>query len=66
MGNYLLLSRSHNTSIGNKPFEEKRETYTQLRQQQEIRDMTNSECLWDREKIKKRKEKIINFLLETF
>lgn len=65
LGNYLLLSQHHNISIGNKPFEEKRETYTQLRQQQEVRDMTDTEHYWDKDKIAARKEKILKFLLET-
>lgn len=66
LGNYLLLSAPHNISIGNIPFEKKRETYTQLRQQQEIRDMTETDYCWNKEKIRTRKEKILNFLLETF
>ena len=66
LGNYLLLSAAHNISIGNIPFEKKRETYTQLRQQQEVRDMTEKDHVWDKEKIKARKEKILNFLLSTF
>lgn len=65
LGNYLLLSGYHNISIGNKPFEEKRATYTQLRQQQEVRDMTETSRIWDKEKIKVRKEKIMKFLLES-
>ena len=65
LGNYLLLSAPHNISIGNIPFEKKRETYTQLRQQQEIRDMTETDHYWDKEKIRIRKEKILNFLLKT-
>ncbi len=66
LGNYLLLSGSHNASIGNRPFEEKRESYTQLRQQQEVRNMTETDHYWDKEKIKKRKDKILNFLLNEF
>ena len=66
LGNYLLLSASHNISIGNIAFEAKRSTYTQLRQQQEVRDMTESDHYWDKEKISKRKSKIINYLLRTF
>ena len=65
LGNYLLLSAHHNISIGNIPFEKIRETYTQLRQQQEVRDMTETEHYWDKNKIATRKEKILKFLLET-
>lgn len=66
LGNYLLLSAPHNISIGNIPFEQKRETYKQLRQQQEIRDMTETDRHWDKQKIQTRKEKILKFILETF
>lgn len=65
LGNYLLLSAHHNISIGNIPFEKKRATYTQLRQQQEVRDMTETEHYWDKNKIAMRKEKILKFLLEA-
>lgn len=59
LGNYLLLSENHNISIGNKPFEQKRDTYEYLIQQQEVRDMTKEDCLWDKDKIMSRKVKII-------
>lgn len=65
LGNYLLLSGHHNISIGNIPFEEKRETYTQLRQQQEVRDMTETGHYWNKNKIAARNEKILKFLLEV-
>ena len=65
LGNYLLLSAHHNISIGNIPFEDKRNTYTQLRQQQEVRDMTEADHYRDKNKIAVRKEKILKFLLET-
>lgn len=66
LGNYLLLSAQHNISIGNIPFEEKRKTYTQLLQQQEVRDMTETDRTWNKEKIDLRKTKIIKFVLDTF
>jgi len=66
LGNYLLLSAPHNESIGNKPFNIKRDSYTQLAQQREIRQMTEQDITWDREKIEIRKAKIINFILENF
>ncbi len=65
IGNFLLLSAPHNESIGNKPFEKKRVTYDQLRQQREIQKMTESDHIWNREKIQKRKDKIITFVLEN-
>ena len=64
IGNFLLLSAPHNESIGNKPFEVKRASYNQLRQQREIQEMTELDHLWDREKIQRRKEKIVSFVLE--
>lgn len=66
IGNYLLLSGHHNSSIGNVPFEQKRATYTQLHQQQEIRELTEADCYWDKEKIARRKAKIVDFLLHKF
>lgn len=66
LGNYLLLSAQHNISIGNIPFEDKRKTYTQLLQQQEVRDMTETDRTWDKEKIAIRKDKIIKFVVDTF
>lgn len=65
IGNFLLLSGSHNGSIGNNPFELKRSTYTQLRQQVEIQTMTESDHIWDRNKIAQRKEKIIDFIINN-
>ncbi len=66
IGNYLLLNGSHNRSIGNGPFDQKRESYRQLLQQQEVRDMTEADHVWDKEKILARKKKIIDFLLSTY
>ena len=63
---YLLLSGHHNESIGNNSFEAKRNTYTQLLQQQEIRNMTERDHLWDKAKIDKRKELIVYFVMATF
>ena len=66
LGNYLLLSKPHNCSISNNIFVDKIKDYTYLTQQREIQKMTENEMLWNKEKIQKRKEKIINFILETF
>lgn len=66
LGNYLLLSKSHNCSIGNKPFSEKRNSYNRLEQQREIQTMTAESKIWDKEKISKRKEKIVEFILKNF
>ena len=66
IGNYLLLSKSHNCSVGNKPFSEKRSSYNHLEQQREIQRMTSGSEIWDKEKITVRKNKIIAFILENF
>ena len=65
LGNYLLLSKSHNCSIGNKPFAEKRATYEHLTQQREIQEMTKDNPIWTREHIQKRKEKIIRVIMSN-
>lgn len=63
LGNYLLLSKSHNCSVGNRPFAEKRASYNHLEQQREIQEMTKDKPIWTREHIQKRKEKIINVIM---
>lgn len=65
LGNYLLLSKSHNCSVGNKPFNEKRNSYKHLAQQREIQDMTTETEIWNKEKINLRKDKIVKFILEN-
>ena len=65
LGNFLLLSAPHNESIGNRPFEVKRASYNQLKQQREIQDMTAEDHIWNREKIAKRNEILISFVLEN-
>lgn len=63
LGNYILLSMNHNRSIGNKPFNEKRDSYTYLEQQLEVQRMTTDNIIWARQLIQKRKQKIIDFIL---
>ena len=65
LGNFLLLSAPHNESIGNKPFEIKRNSYNQLRQQREVQEMTAEDHFWNRDKILARKEKIVKFILDN-
>lgn len=65
LGNYLLLSKSHNCSVGNKPFADKRASYTHLEQQREIQEMTKDTPTWTRDLIQKRKEKIVQFLMSN-
>jgi hypothetical protein len=63
IGNYLLISKSHNCSIGNSPFPSKYATYTYLEQQKEVRSMSEP-CgiTWTKDLIRTRKEKIITFI----
>lgn len=65
LGNYLLLSKSHNCSVGNKPFSDKRSTYNHSEQQREIQKLTTENITWTKEQIQKRKEKIIAFLMDN-
>ncbi|HKM44523.1 MAG TPA: DUF262 domain-containing HNH endonuclease family protein [Dysgonamonadaceae bacterium] len=65
LGNYLLISKSHNCSVGNKPFSEKMSSYNHLAQQREIQNMTSDNENWNKEKISLRKEKIVKFILEN-
>ena len=48
LGNYLLLSKFHNCSVGNKPFQEKRDSYTHTAQQREIQDLSAEAKIWKR------------------
>lgn len=63
LGNYILLSMNHNRSIGNKPFNEKRDSYVYLEQQLEVQRMTADSTTWTKQLIQKRKQKIIDFIL---
>jgi len=66
LGNYLLLSKPHNGSIGNISFPEKHKTYTYLEQQKEIQSLVPENGTWDRHVIGVRKEKIIKFIIDNF
>lgn len=65
LGNYLLLSKSHNCSVGNKPFADKRNSYTHLEQQREIQRLTSDSPTWTKQLIQTRKEKIIKYITEN-
>lgn len=66
LGNYLLLSKSHNASIQNDPFPIKHADYGYLEQQKEVQDMVDPrKGIWGRELIKTRKEKIIRFIMDN-
>ena len=64
IGNFLLLSKSHNSSIGNNPFYDKINDYDYLFQQREIKKMTKDDLIWDKNKIQKRKDIIIKFVVD--
>lgn len=65
IGNYLLLSKSHNCAVGNIPFSEKYKTYTHNEQQREIQNMVSKTGVWDKDLIKNRKEKIIRVIMDN-
>ncbi len=65
LGNYLLLSQTHNIWASNRPFAEKRAEFNQLAQQREIQKMTENDLKWTKEKIYDRKSKIIQFILNN-
>lgn len=65
LGNYLLLSKSHNCSVGNKPFADKLNSYNHLEQQREIQKMTADNPIWTKELIQQRKDKIVKFVIEN-
>ena len=66
LGNYLLMSKSHNCAIGNIPFAEKRASYNHLEQQREIQALVPEEGIWSKEIIQMRKENIIAFIMDNF
>ncbi|PVX42872.1 uncharacterized protein DUF1524 [Pasteurella langaaensis DSM 22999] len=72
LGNYLLISKSHNCSIGNKPFKEKLSSYdgSVLEQQKEIEKFANEnknkDKIWGKMAIRDRRKKIIEFIKETY
>lgn len=64
IGNLMLISQSHNSSIGNKPFTDKLISYGEanlLNQQKEISDFVADKNVpvWNKATIDKRKQKII-------
>lgn len=67
LGNLMLISGSHNASIGNKPFSNKVKSYNQnplLNQQAEIKDYAineNDQLVWKSESITKRHNYIVEF-----
>ena len=70
IGNLMLISGSHNASIGNEPFADKLNSYEQnplLKQQAEIKTFLDSPIIeWKAKNIKKRQEKIVLFALKRW
>ena len=65
-GNYLLISKSHNSSVGNKPFAKKWESYDYLEQQREVQRMTEENMKWTKNQIATRQRKILEFIRQNF
>ncbi len=72
IGNLMLISGSHNASIGNKPFNEKLSTYKSnplLNQQAEIVKFAKHEddqSVWKSESIAERHIKIVDFAINNW
>lgn len=72
LGNLMLISGSHNASIGNKAFKDKLTSYKAnplLNQQAEIKDFVTSEnesVSWKSESIEKRHKKIVDFAIQRW
>lgn len=72
LGNLMLISGSHNASIGNKTFKDKLDSYKAnplLNQQAEIKDFAVSEnelVFWKTDSIRNRHEKIVGFAIEKW
>ena len=65
LGNYLLLSESHNCSVGNISFLAKIQTYNHNEQQREVKELgTSANNKWTRQLIEERKKKIISVIME--
>lgn len=67
LGNLMLISGSHNASIGNKPFTDKLDSYKKnplLNQQAEIKDFLNGDVIvWKQANIQNRLTKILDFAI---
>lgn len=71
LGNLLLISQSHNSSIGNRPFKEKLASYMQnplLQQQAQIKEFVSDleNPLWDHEAIDKRQHAMLEFAVKRW
>ncbi|TKX29626.1 DUF262 domain-containing protein [Campylobacter sp. MIT 12-5580] len=68
IGNLVLISKSHNASIGNKPFVDKLQSFknNSLIQQAQIETFIITKNIWDKKAIDKRCEALEKFVLETW
>lgn len=71
IGNLMLISKSHNSSIGNKPFSDKLDSYGRdnlLNQQKEIKSYigNSNNSVWDKNTIENRKTKIIDAAMDIW
>lgn len=71
IGNLMLISKSHNSSIGNKPFSDKLDSYGRdnlLNQQKEIETYigNSNNPVWDKDTIENRKIKIIDAAMDIW
>ena len=70
IGNLMLISQSHNSSIGNKPFEQKLKSYGEanlLNQQKEIVSFSDkNNPVWDKKAIEKRHKKILDAAMDIW
>ncbi|MFB5285416.1 DUF262 domain-containing protein [Peribacillus sp. Hz7] len=72
LGNLMLISGSHNASIGNRPFVEKLDSYNSnplLKQQAEIKNFISGTVdfpIWDSESINKRHKKLVDFAVKNW
>jgi len=63
LGNYLLVSKSHNCAVGNIPFADKLKTYQHNFQQREIAKFVSAGSVWDQDSIQARHDKIVAALI---
>jgi hypothetical protein len=71
VGNLVLISQEHNSSIGNKPFSDKLKSYGKdnlLNQQKNISDFIEdkSNPVWDKVAIEKRQQEILKAAIEIW
>jgi len=71
VGNLMLISQQHNSSIGNKPFSDKLQSYGKdnlLNQQKQIADFIKdkSNPVWDKDTIEKRQQQILKAATEIW